>query len=313
MSVHYLYSVDLPLSHKKIIYRELHSKDQVSLCKAMAMLPCKAGYYEDFGRVLKQITSGCVENKSDFDDLNLIDYILFLTKLRCISIGDIIELTFKNEEENLEETTKEEDKITSLKITLSLNKFLNNLYNTSKDIFKDKILSKDKNIIVKLNWPSIKFESSFLQLNDNSDPTIFLNTLGLFLEEVTIGNKTFFPRLWEFSEIKDFYEFLPIDLTNLIQQEVLNAAKILNLSNLFDLSEEKKIPLNFYDASYQVILRLYFSENLQYIYEEYFLLAERNIFPDYIDNQTIAERKLYFSLLEKERKHSSGKESVPLI
>jgi hypothetical protein len=312
MSVHYLYSVDLPLSHKKIIYRELHSKDQISLCKAMAMLPCKTGYYEDFGRVLKQIVLGCIENKSDFENINLIDYILFLTKLRCISIGDSIELSFKNEEDS-EENVKEEEKIVSLKITLFLNKFLSNLYEISKDTFKDTLFSKDNNIFIKLNWPSIKFESNFLSLNDNSDPAIFLNTLGLFLDEVSIGDKIFYPRDWSFIEIKDFYDSLPIDLTNAIQREVLNVAKTLNLSNLFNLPEEKKIPLNFYDASYQVILRLFFSDNLQYIYEEYFLLAERNISPEYIDNQTIAERKLYFSLLEKERKHSSGKSSIPLI
>jgi hypothetical protein len=79
------------------------------------------------------------------------------------------------------------------------------------------------------------------------------------------------------------------------------------------LPDDKKIPLNIYDASYQTLLRLFFTENLQYIYEEYFLLAERNILPEYIDRRPIAERKLYFSLLDKERKLASNKSALPLL
>lgn len=59
---------------------------------------------------------------------------------------------------------------------------------------------------------------------------------------------------------------------------------------------------NFYDKKTQELIRLFFEEDLKNIYKEYYVLASRNINPNYVDSLSIAERNVFCSLITEERK-----------
>ena len=155
----YLYSVQLPLSNKTLRYREMVSEEQLALSKANVMLPLQKEYLDEYSQILIEIVSECLQNKEEIYDLNIIEYILFLTKLRIISIGPEIELEYDvNEEENIQ-TQK-------IKLTVDLNVFLKKIYEASVEaLTENKIIYKDYEII--LDWPNIKSEKYFLNLQKN--------------------------------------------------------------------------------------------------------------------------------------------------
>ena len=62
------------------------------------------------------------------------------------------------------------------------------------------------------------------------------------------------------------------------------------------------LKFSLYNKSHQHIIRLLFSESLRNIYQEYYILASKNINPSYVDNLTISERKVYSSFVEEELK-----------
>ena len=94
----YLYTVDLPFSGVQITYRDISSKEQLILAKANIVLPALDDNHLEYSNVIRKTISKCVENKEDFNRLNLIDYILFLLKIRIISVGDQLELQFNTQE-----------------------------------------------------------------------------------------------------------------------------------------------------------------------------------------------------------------------
>jgi len=292
----YLYSVEMPFSGVKLFYREMSSKEQIYVSKAHTMLPLDPEYTEDYGRALQKVVLQCVENKEDFYKLNIIEYILFLCKLRIVSIGEEIELQFQNPVE--EETDQKK-----IKLTLNLSTLMRNLYNTTKDILTTEELQIDQ-LNIKFEWPLINSEHFFLKPNKD----LLIDSVALYIKSFTLNDKTFHMKDFNTSQKLEMFEKFPIKYQSKIQDIVFNYIKLFSESNIFTDHLADYLNFNFYNSSYQSILRMFFTENLRNLYQQYYILASRKISPSYTDSMTIAERSIYYSFIESESEQQNSEE-----
>ena len=86
---YYNYSVDLPYTNTKISYRELNTQEQLLLAKANISFSGDNNSLFDYNQFAFELISNCIKNKEDFYKINIIEYVMFLVKLRIMSIGKI--------------------------------------------------------------------------------------------------------------------------------------------------------------------------------------------------------------------------------
>ena len=303
----YLYTVQLPLSNKTLRYRELLSCEQLALSKANIMLPLQKEFLEEYAQILIEVISNCLQHKEQIYDLNIIEYILFLTKLRTISSGSQIELEY--------EADKDETNTSKIKITVDLNTFLRNLYESSIEAMpEDKISYKHFEVII--DWPNVKSEKYFLNLQKNSlNMNFVVESVCEYIKEIKIQNQTILLKDYTHEQKIEIYENLPLSLQNKIQEKVLAAIKILAEKDLFGLPKLNNFRFSLYNPNYQEFLRLFFADSLKNIYKEYYVLASKKVNPEYTDKLTLSERKTYISLIEEEIKtqeEQSGSGGTPV-
>ena len=289
---YFLYSVKLPFSDTQIFYRDLNSKQQLVLAKSNVLFPI---YGEDgaaeYAKILNTVILECVENKEDFSNLNIIEYILFITKLRIVSIGNSLELMFDHTKKHDEEKTV---------ITLDLSTFVKLLHDSSLEAMKDAVVEY-KNIRIKLDWPYIKNENIFFQNTEKLFSHI-LSTVPEYIKNISVGDSEISMMGYTSNQKNEIYEKLPISIKNKIQEKVLNIVKTLSESNLFGIEKMNYFNFNFYNKSYQYFIRFLFAGDLRNIYQEYYILASKNINPSYVDGLSISDRRVFYSFVEEELK-----------
>jgi len=294
----YLYNIELPLSGIKFFYRELTSKEQILLSKANIMLPYgETDTNKDYGTFLFDVMSNCLKNKEDLKKINLIDYIILVIQIRIISVGPTMEISFK-----------EEDGI-GIKMELNLQSFIKNLFYAVQNVLPSENIEEDE-FSVKLDWPQISDESLFL---DKVEPNTFAlqlsESIPSYIKRLIINQKEIDFHSYSFEEKTKLYDLLPLKLQNKILSVITSSIEKFNTFNLFNISQPEYARFNIYSGVYQSYIRLFFSENLQNIYQEYYILASKNITPIYVDGLTIAERKVYYSFVEQELEQQSSNNS----
>lgn len=290
---YYIYSVELPFSGIEIFYRELNTKEQLTLAKSNTFLPSGQEFDADYAKLLQKIISNCVENKEDFYKLSIIDYILFITKLRIITLGANLDVHFEN---------KSNPSDLKSKITLDLNVFMKFLYEAASEALDNNELESGK-IKIKLGWPNVKSEGIFLSDNKEESVEKILTTLPEYIKTIHINDDNII-NLDNFNtkQKKEIYERMPVSLRTNIQIKVLNSIKVLASKNLFNIPKMEYFKLNFYNKSYLDLVRLFFSGELKSIYNDYYILASKNINPEYVDNMSITDRKVFCSFIDEEIK-----------
>jgi hypothetical protein len=289
---YFLYSSDLPFSGIQLSYREINSKEQLILAKTNILFPMSEENSLDYARICKKVISNCVENKEEFYKLNLLDYILFLTKLRIISIGPELDLQMKSDEDSTENT---------IKISIDLNVFMKNLYQAATEAMSNNFIESN-GIKIILNWPSIKSERSLLKKNDKTELEHILSTIPEYIKTIIINDNTIDLLDFNTEEKIEIYEKLPISLRTQVQMAVIECIKKLSEKNMFDIPMMEFLKFSFYNKTHQEIIRLLFSNDLRNIYQEYYVLASKKINPEYVDKLSIPERRVFCSFIEEEIK-----------
>jgi len=297
---YYNYSTDLPFSKKILRFRELNSKDQIMLAKAnLSLENSKENYYE-FNRFVIKIIKNCLEKPEDFDNINLIDYILFVTKLRIVSVGSIINL--------ISESTNKEFK--SVKTQLDLNIFLKNLYNVSIEAMVDDVV-QENNIEIKINWPtigSIKFFQDIL-LSNRNEYQLFSDSFQEFIEHVKI-NDTLIPFLNFTTEQKiTITDKLSISLLKKVKEKILEALKFIMAYDLWEISTFKNYNFNFYTLNYTDSIRLFFSNDIKGLFQEIYYMAKEGLTPEYLLKLSPLERRIHFNIIEESKRSQNNETS----
>lgn len=294
---YHLYTVEMPFSGKTLRYRELSTKEQLILSKANVMLPLQDEFIKEYAQILLEVASNCVLNPKDLLDLNIIEYIMFLTKLRIVCIGPFIELEFEPLESEKEMAQK-------VKITLDLNIFLKTLYDIALNSFDQKPLIFE-NLKIYFDWPNIKSEKVFLKLPPQQiDINFILDTVCEYIKEIKTPENNILLNSFTHEQKIKLYETLPLAAQAKIQSKVLGMVKNISEHPLFNFTKLDGWRFSFYNTTYQEILRLFFSFNLHNIYQEYYALASKKIDPQCVDNLSISERKIFISFIEEEIERS---------
>lgn len=293
--VYYLHNVELPFSKKQLRYKEISSSDQLHLAKANVLLPNTPEFIGEYAILLSEIVSNCLKEKTELYELNIIEYIMLLTKMRIVSIGSELEL-------ELEPEGSEKEIAKKVKITLNLNDFLVSLYEISSFALGDNIVTID-NFEIELDWPSIKSQNYFLNLiKESKSLNNILDSLCEYIKQIKISDHLISFSNFTHEEKIKIYEKLPIIVQNKLQVHILKMIKDISEPSLFKLPKLDQWKFNLYDTGYLEILRLFFSFNLRNIYQEYYILASKKIDPEFVNNLTISERKIFLSFVEEEIK-----------
>lgn len=270
------------------------------LAKAnLSLQSSKENYYE-FNRFVIKIIKNCLEKPEDFDNINLIDYILFITKLRIVSVGSIINL--------VSESTNKEFK--SVKTQLDLNIFLKNIYNVSIEAMIDDIV-QENNIEIKINWPSINSIKFFqdLLLADKAEYQLFTDSFQEFIEYVKV-NETMISFLNFTTEQKiAITDKISISLLKKVKEKILEALKFIMAYDLWEISTFKNYNFNFYTLNYTDSIRLFFSNDIKGLFQEIYYMAKEGLSPEYILKLSPLERRIYFNLIEESKRSQNDETS----
>ena len=226
---YYHYSVELPFSKKTIKFREFTTDEQLALGKAQYSF---SNDLQTYYRFVYDVISGCVSKDSEFDTLDIIEYILFIIKIRIISVGPKIELMMLIYGQNA-------------KITLDLNILMQNIYNSIDSLQGDLKILENKKII--LGFPKILDMLEFAGIS--TDVNMVLNTLPLFIDKAGIVSKK--------TDMKKIYHKLPVSVTNSIQSKIFDILKNLGEKEIFGMDVFRDFRLNFYNNSVFVFIKLF--------------------------------------------------------
>jgi hypothetical protein len=289
---YFLYTAEMPFSKTQLSYREINSKEQLILAKTNILFSIEDDGCLEYSRICRNIIKNCIENKKDFNKINLIEYILFLTKLRIICLGSDLELQMKSDENSTE---------SMVKFSIDLNVFMNNLYEIALESMKDNVI-EDKNIKIVLDWPNVNSEHNLLDRNSKKELEHILSTVPDYIKNVIINDNTIDLSEYTINERVEIYEKLPISLRTQIQTLVIESIKKLSEKNVFNINRLDFFRFNFYNKAHQEFIRLLFSNDLRNIYQEYYVLASKKINPEYVDKLSIPERRVFCSFIEEEIK-----------
>ena len=275
---YYHYTVELPFSKKVIKFREFTTEEQLALGKA------QHSFSTDFLRYylfVYDIISKCVSVDSKFEDLDIIEYVLFLIKIRIIGVGPKIELTTVIDGKNA-------------KITLDLNILLQNIYNAVESVNNDFDIFDNRKLL--LGFPKILNMTDFISISTNLDSV--LNTIPLFVHKAGITSN--------YKDLRMIYNKLPVSMTNKIQSKIFDILKDLAEKELFGIDLFKDFRINFYNNSIFELIKLISSYDVKSIHQEIYLLSQ--LTPEYVKSLTPSERKIYMSFLLQERESKNKSE-----
>jgi hypothetical protein len=297
---YYNYSVDLPYTKCKIDFREINTQEQLLIAKANLSFSSNKESLYDYHKFILSVILNCVKDKEEFYKINIIEYVLFLIKLRSISVGSTIEFLLKGENK------------TKTKIQINLKTYLLNLYNAS-NYFEDETNSTliEKSIKLKLNWPNINSVFTFnnILLNDKKEYDVFNNSLFEFIEYIKINDsKILWNNLNTEEKIKLFDKF-PIILKNRMEKNIIDAIKKLIEADMFDVSFFKDYKFSIYNLSFVEHIKMIFSYDLKSLFKEIYYLAVSKLPPNYVLTISDSERKMFMTIIQEQNKKQEDNSS----
>lgn len=296
----YSYNVELPFTKNKIIFKEISTQDQINLAKANLNYGNDLDSLYEYFILSKSLFEECVKDKKILNKINIIEYVLFLVKLRMISIGLSIEFLLKNETS------------TKTKIKIDLKSYLKNLYSVG-EFFEneDNKYIYDKNIKIELGWPKINTINVFKNLlsQNKNEYQIVSDTLQEYIECIEIKNKKIIFENFSYEQKVDMIDKLTINLKTKIQNKIIDAIKFLFETKLFDIKNFENERFNFYNLRFIEHIKMFFSYDIKSLYTEMYYLASFHLSPEYILKTSPSERKIYLSIIEEQQKAKENKES----
>jgi hypothetical protein len=287
---YYNYSTELPFSGKKIKFKEITTQQQIALAKANLSFPNTKNNYFDYNDFILKTIKSCLEDEKELDNINIVDYVLFLTKLRIISVGSVIELITKTDSEEFK----------TAKTTIDLNLFLKNLYYGATEAIKENIITEG-DIEIKIGWPCIRSIKTFQNIIDN-DYKIIFDSFHEFIEYIKIGDKKIIFSNFDSIQRNEIFCKISVSMLKKVQELILENVKKLNECNLFGLESFKNNTFNLYNLSFIDFIRLFFTYDIRSLYQELYFMAGENLPPEYVLTISPAERKVYSSIIIEARK-----------
>lgn len=286
-------NLDLPFSKKKIYFRELNTKEQLLITKANISFTRTIEDSKEYHSYVLGIILNCIKNKEDFLKINIIEYILFLLKLRILSVGSEIEFLMNN--------TKNKTKL-----TIDLKKYMFNLYNIANKIDSDEYIISKNDFKIKINWPFLNNISNFdmSETRDFDRYQSFESSLVNYIENITISDKKINFIDFNQNDRNNIFNKIPAIIKNEIEKKVLNLINDLTDQNLFGLDVLEKYKFNIYNMNFVEHIKIIFSYDLKSLYKEIYYLAVNNLPPEFVFQISDFERKTFLTIIQEENQKS---------
>lgn len=292
---YYTHILDLPFSKKKIIFKELNTQEQIVLSKINLTTSYTLDGYLEYFEFIYDVIKNCIKNKSDYEDLDFIEFVMLLTKIRSISIGSNIELLFDSKE----------SEIKTQKININLNYFIKKLYDIGNLFYLNNFnIIDDFNMKIKLKMPSVKNINIFCEENISEK---YSDGLIEFIDFIEFKNKKLNFSDFSNKQKNDFFEKLPLKIKQTIQNKIITFLKFLSDENLLGLEQFKDQKFSIYNLTFVYFLRLFFCYDIKTIFTETHYMCNNGFTPQYIMNISPSERNLYLSIINEYNKSKSGK------
>lgn len=242
----YPYALQFPFSKTTLNFREINCAEQSLLCKINDTLPPTHEYRGDYLNVLIEILQKVIKDKESIYGLDLIEFLMFVIRLRTVSIGSFIEFSIGDEKKK--------------NIKFDLYTLLKNVYNAGC-IINDKENINTEDVEIKLKWPDLYGEYHFLETYHENDTVKFLSTMCQFVDYIKIKDQSFNFKFLKNTQRIELFELLPLSVKNLIQTDVIFLLQKLREQPLFELEEFENYKLEFYNFTIQDIIRFIFANN----------------------------------------------------
>jgi hypothetical protein len=299
------HNLDLPYSKLNVRFRELTTNEQLILSKTNLTLKYDSQSYYEYFVFLNEVFKNCVHEYDDvISKIDIIEYVMLISKIRSISIGNNIEFY-------LDDTNNPD--IKKQKITLNLNLFIKNLYESSGEFLTDdNNMIIDNDFIILLKYPSIKNILLFL---DTKTYDSFNDTICEFIDEIQIKNNKIKVCNFTKNQKQELLYKLSISIKQKIEIKIFNLIETMLSKNLLGLEYFKDYKFNIYGFGFMSYLKLFFSYDIRSLYMEIYHLACNKLNPEYILNISPSERKIYISIINEinasKSQSSSNSSSIP--
>jgi hypothetical protein len=296
------HTLDLPYSNVNLKFKEINTSQQIFLCKLNLSLQNSPSDLYEFYKSTLDVISDCVKNYNDFKKIDIIEYVLFMTKLRCISNGSVIEFMI----------SQENDDVTKKKVILNLNNFIKKLLDFNEFILNgENNIIQEKNIKIFLKWPSLNsIDLLHNNLNDKNINYDFLDDLTYeFISYIEINNVKISFENFLIDQKKEILNSFTSGLKNKIQNKILEISNLLIDEEFLSIDFLKNYKFNFYNLSFIMFVKIFFSFDIKSIYKEIYALSVNNLDTKYILDMSPNERKIYFSIINESNKSQDSGES----
>lgn len=291
----FLYKVDFPFSNKVLNFKELNTKNQLDIEKINLYYPQTSEFSIDYHENFLKIVRECVENKEDFDNLNLIEYVLFCLKLRIVSIGNNIDFNVKNNR----------DDVKNINIKVNLSEIMQNILNLSLNSLKEYFVDDEvRDMLITIGFPtlnSVKYFSDWMSSGKDIGQ-IVMESLPLFIKQVKIKNDILDLDNFSFEQKTKVYDTFPVSIKNKIEQLIIGCISKIGENNVFGIEYFKDEKINFYNLFFVNLLRVIFSQNPKNIYEEIYILSNFHVDSNYVMSISPSERKVFISFIKAQQK-----------
>jgi hypothetical protein len=277
--MYYNYTITFPFSKIKLNYKEITTNDQLFLAKSRLSFNDNLSYFE----FIKNIFKNNIENSSIIDQIDMVEFLMFIIKNRIICTGNVIEI--KTEKDNQTANVK-----------IDLNILLKNIYNSFD---KELLYINTEKFKIFLGFPCIKDYKSIFNLNKKTFDII--DSFYLFVKNINNVDLYNLPNI----DRKKLYYNLPMSVTEKIKNNILKILENMNTCNYFNIDFFKNFKINVLNESYIEMIKFLSLYDIEGIHREIYLLSNMN--PSYLLNTSPIERKMYlnFFIQEKEAKAKS--------
>lgn len=277
-------TVELPYTKTKIQFREISTNDQIALAKAGINFQSSREDLLDYFDISIDNFKNSLKDKNVLLKINVVEYVLFLAKLRMLSVGNTMEFFVKEGE-------------SKIKIQIDLNHYMLKLYENTKS-FDDEMIEND--IKIKLNWPTL--EVMDLIKSNKKDYEMVMDCIIYFIEFIEIKGKKIVWNDFEMDLRQILFNKLPIKIKNLIESHVYVALQKLADNEVFGISFFKNERFGIFNLSFIEHIKMFFSYDIKSLYQEIYLLSSYGINTDYILNISPSERKIYIGIIQEQKK-----------
>lgn len=285
------FTTKINLYNKEIFVKELKLKHFKTLLKTLINENNINDIYYNLVNILSDLTD--LETK-DIELLSVIDFLLLVLHIRCISTGSIVQLEIEGQQNK--------------KVDLNLYKVIETIFSSFNFNFKQKI----ENLEINYTTPSIK--DYLFDYNNTSE----LTSIKKYINSIYIVNyETIDITKLDDNSFLQFFNSLPANYSAVILQHITQLVTELNNINLLEHLIKHNLSLYLSPDNFVFILQILFSKNLMPLYENIFALCKfTNLTPEYLENCTPGEYTIFVKLLErilKEQAVQQNKSTLPPI